>query len=241
MRRLARMAWFGHVPQMDVAFSFAGERLLPLPCGGLFWPARDTLLVADLHFEKASAFARKGWLLPPYDTAETLRRLIDAIEQTGARRVICLGDSFHDGRGPDRLPEGARSALQALIASLDWLWITGNHDDRAGASLGGRVMAEAVIGGLTLRHEADPGDATPEVSGHFHPKVAVHHRGRRISRRCFAVSATKIILPAYGAFTGGLDVGDPAIARVMRGATTAWVAEGAQLLRFPVPCAAPVS
>ena len=218
---------------MDVALSFAGERLHPLPCGALFWPARDTLLVADLHFEKASAFARKGWLLPPYDSAETLRRLIDTLENTGARRVVCLGDSFHDAGGPDRLPAGARDGLRSLIASLDWLWITGNHDDRAGASLGGRVMAEACIAGLILRHEADPDDATPEISGHFHPKVAIHHRGRRIARRCFAVSATKIILPAYGAFTGGLDVGDPAISGVMRGTTTAWVAEGTRLLRFP--------
>jgi DNA ligase-associated metallophosphoesterase len=222
---------------MDVSLSFAGEALRPLPCGALFWPARDTLLVADLHFEKASAFARKGWLLPPYDSAETLHRLIDALEVTGAQRVICLGDSFHDAGGPDRLGVGVREGLRSLIASLDWLWITGNHDDRAGAELGGRVMAEARIGPLTLRHEADPDDPAPEVSGHFHPKVAVHHRGRRISRRCFAVSATKIILPAYGAFTGGLDVGDPAIAGVMRGNTTAWVAEGARLLRFPVEMA----
>ena len=223
---------------MDVAISFAGERLRPLPCGGLFWPARNTLLVADLHFEKASAFAAKGWLLPPYDSAETLRRLIDALEHTGATRVVCLGDSFHDARGPDRLATGVRDALRGLIASLDWLWITGNHDDRAGASLGGRVMAEARIGALTLRHEADPDDASPEVSGHYHPKVAIHHRGRRIARRCFAVSATKIIVPAYGAFTGGLDVEDPAIQRVMRGRVTAWVAEGARLLPFPVVAAA---
>ena len=219
---------------MDVAFSFAGEHLQPLSCGALFWPARSTVLVADLHFEKASAFARKGWLLPPYDSAETLRRLIDTLERTGARRVVCLGDSFHDAGGPARLPPGPREGLRALIASLDWLWITGNHDDRAGAALGGRVMPEARIGCLTLRHEADPDEAMPELSGHFHPKVAIHHRGRRIARRCFAVSATKIILPAYGAFTGGLDVGDPAIAWVMRGTTTAWVAEGTQLLRFPV-------
>ena len=223
---------------MDVALSFAGERLLPLPCGALFWPARETLLVADLHFEKASAMARKGWLLPPYDSSETLRRMIDALDVTRASRVVCLGDSFHDAGGPDRLDDHVRTTLRALITSLDWLWITGNHDDRAGASLGGRVMAEAQIGGLTLRHEADRHDATPEVSGHYHPKVAIHHRGRRIARRCFAVSATKIILPAYGAFTGGLDVADPAIAGVMRGPMTACIAEGRQLLRFPVEAAA---
>ena len=220
--------------RMDVALSFAGETLRPLPCGALYWPARHTLFVADLHFEKASAFARRGWLLPPHDSAETLRLLIDAIEATGARRIVCLGDSFHDRGGPDRLLPGPRAALRTLTASLDWLWITGNHDDSAGASLGGRVMPEARIGALTLRHEADANDAAPELSGHYHPKVAVHMRGRRIVRRAFAVSASKIILPAYGAFTGGLDIGDPAITGVMRGAVTAVVAEGARLLRFPV-------
>ncbi len=219
---------------MDVALSFAGESLCPLPCGALHWPAQDLLLVADLHFEKASAFARRGRLLPPYDSADTLAALIDALELTGARRVVCLGDSFHDRGGPDRLPDGPRAALKSLTASLDWLWITGNHDEAAAASLGGRVMAEARIGPLTLRHEADPGDMAPELSGHFHPKVAVHIRGRRIVRRCFAVSATKMILPAYGAFTGGLDVGDPAIAAAMPGAVVAWVAEAGRLLRFPV-------
>ena len=222
---------------MDVALSFAGESLRPLPCGALHWPAQNALLVADLHFEKASAFARRGWLLPPYDSADTLRILIDALEQTGARRVICLGDSFHDTNGPDRLPAGPRAALQALTSSLDWLWITGNHDDCAGASLGGRIMPEARIGALTLRHEADPDDPAPELSGHFHPKVTVQIRGRRIVRRAFAVSATKIILPAYGAFTGGLDIADPAITGVMRGPVTAVVAQGAALLHFPVSAA----
>jgi DNA ligase-associated metallophosphoesterase len=222
---------------MDVSLSFAGETLQPLPCGALYWPAQRALLVADLHFEKASAFARRGWLLPPYDSAETLRLLINALEATRAERVICLGDSFHDAGGPGRLPAGPRAALKALTASLDWLWIAGNHDEAAGASLGGRVMAEARIGALTLRHEADPDDPSPELSGHFHPKIAVAVRGRRIVRRCFAVSTSKLILPAYGAFTGGLDVGDPAIVGFMRGPVTAVVAEAGTLLHFPVAAA----
>ncbi len=183
-----------------------------MACGALFWPAQSALIVADLHFEKASAFARRGWLLPPHDSAETLRRLIDAIEASGARRVICLGDSFHDPGGPARLPAGPRNALRALTTTLDWLWITGNHDDSAGAALGGRVMAEARIGPLTLRHEADPADPASELSGHFHP--------------------------AYGAFAGGLDVGDPAITGVMRGPVTAIVAEAGRLLHFPISAAA---
>ncbi|GGE14963.1 metallophosphatase [Polymorphobacter glacialis] len=219
---------------MSVSLSFAGESLRPQPCGALHWPAFDTLFVADLHFEKASAFARFGRLLPPHDSADTLACLIDALEATGARRIVCLGDSFHDRGGPDRLPAGPRAAIKSLTASLDWLWITGNHDEAAAASLGGRVMTEARIGPLTLRHEAVPGDPAPELSGHFHPKVAVHIRGRRIVRRCFAVSATKIILPAYGAFTGGLDVADPAITSVMDGPVMAYVQEGHHLLRFPI-------
>jgi uncharacterized protein len=219
---------------MDVSLSFAGETLEPLTCGALFWPAQNLLLVADLHLEKASAFARRGWMLPPHDSTDTLAALIEALETTGARRVVCLGDSFHDSNGPDRLAAGPRAALKALVASLDWLWITGNHDDRAGAALGGRVMRQAQIGGLMLRHEADPDDPTPEVSGHFHPKVAISIRGRRIVRRCFAVSPTKLMLPAYGAFTGGLEIIDPAIIGAMRGPTTAIVMEAGQLLRFPI-------
>ncbi len=209
-----------------------------MPCGALSWPAQNALLVADLHFEKASAFGRKGWMLPPYDSADTIAGLIDALEVTGARRVWCLGDSFHDRGGPARMPAGPRAALQALTTSLDWLWISGNHDivaaHEAAALVGGRVVAEARVGDIVLRHEADMDDATPEISGHFHPKVAVHIRGRRIVRRCFAMAATKLIMPAYGAFTGGLDVADAAIMRVMGGALTAVVAEGPRLLRFPV-------
>ncbi len=224
-----------HSPAMDVSLSFAGETLVPMACGALHWPAQSALLVADLHFEKASAFARRGRLLPPYDSADTLAALIDALEATGARRVYCLGDSFHDAGGPARLPAGPRAALKSLTAHLDWLWITGNHDDAAAGALGGRVMADAIVGPLTLRHEAVPGDPAPELSGHFHPKVAVHIRGRRIVRRCFAVSPTKIILPAYGAFTGGLDVTDPAITAVMPPPLAAYVPEAGRLLRFPVP------
>jgi len=219
---------------MSVSLSFAGETLVPLPCGALHWPAQDALLVADLHFEKASSFARRGRLLPPYDSAATLALLIDAVEARGVLRVICLGDSFHDAGGPGRLPEPARAALRRMTADLDWLWITGNHDDGAAAALGGRVMVEARIGALTLRHEALPGDPAPELSGHFHPKVHVAIRGRRIARRCFALAATKLILPAYGAFTGGLDIADPALVAVLGPGAVALVAEGGRLLRFPV-------
>jgi DNA ligase-associated metallophosphoesterase len=223
---------------MDVSLSFAGETLVPQRCGGLHWPAQEALLVADLHFEKASAYAPRGRLLPPYDSHDTLAAMIDSIERTGARRVICLGDSFHDAAGPARLADGPRATLKMLTRDLDWLWITGNHDDEAAGSLGGRVATETQIGPLTLRHEAVPGDPAPELSGHFHPKITIRIRGRAITRRCFALTATKIILPAYGALTGGLHVDDPAFAPVFAGPATALVTEAGRLLRFPVPRAA---
>ena len=219
---------------MSVSLSFAGEDLQPLPCGALWWPAESTLFVADLHFEKASHFAAKGWLLPPHATADTVANLIAAIESTGAQRLVCLGDSFHDEAGPERLSDEARRALMTMTRSLDWWWITGNHDEDAAAVLGGRVMVEGRIGPLVLRHEADPADPTPELSGHFHPKLVIRHRGRHIARRCFAHSPTKLILPAYGAFTGGLDVADPALQAALAGPVTALVVDGERLLRFPV-------
>jgi uncharacterized protein len=219
---------------MSVSFSFAGESFQPLPCGALWWPGEQTLFVADLHFEKASHFAAKGWLLPPHATADTLANLIGAVESTGAQRLVCLGDSFHDEAGPERLQPETRRALMTMTRSLDWWWITGNHDEDSAGVLGGRVMAQASLGPLVLRHEADPADATPELSGHFHPKLVIRHRGRHIARRCFAHSPTKLILPAYGAFTGGLDLADPAMQTALAGPATALVVEGDRLLRFPV-------
>lgn len=223
-----------HTTPMPVSLSFAGEGFRPMPCGALFWPAQDALLVADLHFEKASFYATHGQFLPPYDSVDTLASLIDAIETTGASRVWCLGDSFHDARGPARLADGPRAALMALTQGLDWVWVTGNHDHRSAATLGGRVMIEARAGPFVLRHEADPSDPTAEISGHYHPKIRVAARGRSLSRRCFAVSATKLVLPAYGALTGGLDVSDPAFSAVFGGRFTAYVASGERLLGFPV-------
>lgn len=219
---------------MDDAFDFAGQTLHLMASGGLWWPAAATLFVADLHLEKASHFAAKGWLLPPHASGETLAALIDAVEATGATRVVCLGDSFHDEGGPDRLLPEARRALGLMTRGLDWWWITGNHDDDAAAALGGQVHAEARLGPFVLRHEADPADPGPELSGHFHPKLVVRHRGRQISRRCLAMGPAKLILPAFGTFTGGLEVADPAIRAALAGPCTALVRDGGRLLRFPV-------
>ncbi len=218
----------------DVSLSFAGAALRPLACGALHWPAQAALLVADLHLEKASFFAKHGQMLPPYDSHDTLAALIDAVETTGARRVFALGDSFHDSAGVARLPANARAALSALTRDLDWCWITGNHDGTAAADVGGAVEVEREIGGIWLRHEAVPHDVRPEISGHFHPKVGVTVRGRRIVRRCFALTPSKLVLPAFGALTGGLDIGDAAMARALGRPLTALVATPERLLRFPV-------
>lgn len=217
-----------------VSFSFAGEAMVPQECGALFWPAQGALLVADLHLEKASFYASHGQFLPPYDSLDTLACLIAAVEATGATRLWCLGDSFHDVGGVARLPARARATLGRLTRDLDWVWITGNHDHGSARALGGRVMAEAVSGGIRLRHEAVRGDPAPEISGHFHPRLRLVVRGRRIVRRCFAVTPTKLVLPALGALTGGLDVADPALARAVGGPLSALVATRERLLRFPV-------
>lgn len=219
---------------MSVALSFAGHAFVPQPCGALLWPARATLLLADLHLEKASFYGVHGQFLPPYDSLDTLTCLIDAVEATGATRIICLGDSFHDAGGAARLPDGAAAALRRLTRDLDWLWLTGNHDDASAGVLGGRVAVAARIDGIDLRHEAVPGAPDPEISGHFHPKLRLTLRGRRVVRRCFALTPTKLVLPAYGALTGGLDVTDPAFARAVGAPLAALVATPARLLRFPV-------
>lgn len=217
-----------------VSLSFAGQRFVPQQCGALFWPGRNALLVADLHLEKASFYGLHGQFLPPYDSFDTLRCLIDAVETTGATRLWCLGDSFHDAGGAERLPTTARGVLERLTRDLDWVWITGNHDHGSAGVLGGRVMVEAAVDGIVLRHEAAANDSAPEISGHFHPKLRLTVRGRRIVRRCFAVTPTKLVLPAYGALTGGLDVGDPALARALGGPLAALVATRERLLRFEV-------
>ncbi len=219
---------------MSVALSFAGETFVPQPCGALFWPARATLLLADLHLEKASFYGVHGQFLPPYDSFDTMQCLIDAVEATRAHRVICLGDSFHDIGGAARLPAPVGAALRHLTRDLDWLWLTGNHDDGSAGILGGRVAAEARIDGIALRHEAVAADPSPEISGHFHPKLRLTLRGRRVVRRCFALTPSKLVLPAYGALTGGLDVADPIFSRAVGGPLAALVPTRDRLLRFPI-------
>jgi len=209
------------------------HRFQPLASGGLWWIDRRTLIVADLHLEKASHFAARGTPLPPYDTLATLDAIAHDIEALDAAAVICLGDSFHDVRAFDRLDAEARLRLRRLTRAVEWTWITGNHDPDVHPDLGGRSVAAASVAGLWLRHEADPASEGPELSGHFHPKVWISARGRTIGRRCFAVSSRRIILPAYGVFTGGLDIGDPAIRAVMGRNYDAVLVADNRLLRYP--------
>jgi DNA ligase-associated metallophosphoesterase len=217
-----------------VPFPFAGETFEATPSGALFWRAREALLVADLHLEKASWFARLGQFLPPYDSHATLTALAAEVESSGARRLFCLGDSFHDAFGCERLPESARGLLTGLTGDVDWTWIVGNHDPGFADHCGGRIADEVELGGIILRHESLPGEPRPEISGHFHPKFRLNLKGRHVSRRCFVLSATKIIMPAFGALTGGLDARHPEILRSVGPQASALVPVSDRLLRFPL-------
>lgn len=220
-----------------VRFSFAGHELVALAAGALYWPAREALLVADLHFEKASWFAQFGQMLPPYDTLATLDALEAVVARVNPAELWCLGDSFHDPRGCERLPEAEGATLRRLTGSLRWTWILGNHDagGRLAELCGGDVAEEAEVDGLLLRHEADPAERRPELSGHFHPKLRLTLRGRAVARRCFIASETKLILPAFGALTGGLDADHPEILRAIGGRPAqALVPLPDRLLRFPL-------
>lgn len=197
--------------------SVNGASLLCDPEGVLFWPERETLVVSDLHLEKGSAFAVRGQFLPPYDTAATLARLDTTLRRLRPRRVICLGDSFHDPDAPARLSDGDGATIRALTAAHDWIWICGNHDPAPPEAWGGRAEQEVVLGGLRFRHEpSDRGTGTGEICGHFHPKATVMTRAKRISGRCFVTDGRRLILPAFGAYTGGLNVLDPAIAGLFK-------------------------
>ena len=187
-----------------------GISMIADPDGALYWPVHGLLAVADLHLEKGSSFAARGQLLPPYDTAATLARLGRLIAQYAPRCVVALGDSFHDGGGPARLTAGDRENLHGLQRGRDWVWITGNHDPEPAENIGGAFHETLTVGALTFRHL--PTGKTNEICGHLHPVARVSHRGRTVSRRCFAADKTRMVMPAFGAFTGGLNVRDAAFA-----------------------------
>jgi uncharacterized protein len=192
----------------------AGAALVADAAGALYWPDERLLAVADLHLEKGSAFAARGVLLPPYDTTATLARLAKLIEHYRPALVIALGDSFHDGGGPARMAEDSRTALTALQHGRDWVWLAGNHDPDPPQGCGGEVAKELAIGSLTFRHEPSPHLADGEIAGHLHPSARVAQRGRGVARRCFAADAKRLVMPAFGAFAGGLNIRDRAFVAV---------------------------
>lgn len=234
------------VRAMFAPFPFAGHELALDQGRALYWPAERALLVADLHLEKASWFAQRGSMLPPYDSRDTLERLADAVRITGARRVITLGDNFHDDAGAHRLDPYCTGMLEALTRALDWVWITGNHDEALPKGFGGTIVPELELGGIILRHEAKPGETAPELSGHYHPKLRVNVRNRHIARPCAvmgrsATGAERMIMPAFGTLTGGLDAGAPAIRAALSPATRieALMPARGQIARFALwPAAA---
>jgi uncharacterized protein len=182
--------------------------------GALYWREEGALIVADLHLEKGSSFARRGQLLPPYDTTETLSRLARLIAHYAPRTVIALGDNFHDGGGPARLSAENRASLTALQRGRDWIWIAGNHDPEPAAGIGGSFAATLAIGALTFRHLPSRDAPDGEIAGHLHPVGRVAQRGRAVSRRCFACDGARLVMPAFGAYTGGLNIRDRAFAAV---------------------------
>jgi hypothetical protein len=197
---------------MTATIIINGATLRADPAGALYWPERGLLVVADLHFEKASSFARRGQFLPPYDSRETLARLERLIGRFRPLRVVCLGDSFHDRSAALRLQSEDLVRLGRMIAAVDWVWIAGNHDPDPPAGLGGRVERELAEAPLMFRHEpAGKLLAAGEICGHFHPKATVATEAGRVSSRCFVTNGRALVMPAFGAFTGGLDATDPAI------------------------------
>lgn len=226
---------------VSFAFPFCGDEFVLTQSRALFWPRENALLVADLHLEKASFFAKYGQLLPPYDSRETLERLADALRETGARRVYTLGDNFHDSHGSRTLGDYDSGMLAVLTRATDWVWITGNHDPAMEARCGGTIAEELEVAGMVLRHMAKKGEVRPELSGHYHPRVQVKIHHRHIRRPCAVVSENgeasgRMILPAFGALTGGMNAADPAILQAMQPASAidAVVMAGKRLARFPL-------
>ncbi|MEO1038828.1 MAG: ligase-associated DNA damage response endonuclease PdeM [Pseudomonadota bacterium] len=204
--------------------SVNGARVLADISGAGLVLDEGALLVADLHFEKGSAFAARGQFLPPYDTRATVKRLAEAIARLKPKTVIALGDSFHDLGAHGRMHGDDVAAIRSLVASVaDWVWIEGNHDPAPPPDLGGRFTSEMRLGPLTLRHEPQPGPQPGEAAGHLHPCARVAARGRAVRRRCFLSDGRRLILPAFGAFTGGLNVRDEAFAPLFDTAPTAWM------------------
>ena len=215
------------------AIGICGVDLLMDLSGAICWPDESTLVVADLHLEKGSSFAVRGVLLPPYDTAATLALLGRVIARHAPRLVIALGDSFHDGGGPARVMPQDRATLAGLQRGRDWVWIAGNHDPDPAQNIGGVFAKSLSLGPLAFRHEPTAGAAEGEIAGHLHPTAQVTQRGRCVTRKCFAANEHRMILPAFGAYAGGLNIRDRAFLAVFGAlAFTAHLIGERRLYRF---------
>lgn len=195
--------------------SICGKAMRAHMSGALYWPAEKALLVADLHLEKGSHFAQRGQMLPPYDTRETLRKLATVIDFYDAATVIALGDSLHDGDALERMDAADRETLAIMQEDREWIWITGNHDGDSAQAIGGTVCDELTVEGITLRHAPAPGARTHELAGHMHPAARIVMHGTALRRPCFVGNGVRLVLPAFGAYTGGLNVLDEAFAPLL--------------------------
>lgn len=206
---------------------FMDQRMMLDPAGALFWPERSLLAVSDLHLEKGSSFARRGMLLPPWDTRATLDRLVLLLRHWHPQILVLLGDSFHDTGAVGRLAREEADRLNVIAAGLRLIWVRGNHDPLPPEALGGEATEEFALGAIVFRHQALARPATAEISGHYHPKAMIPARGTGIVRPCFVADSRRVLMPAFGAYTGGLDVRDPAIARLFpRGARVFLLGQG---------------
>lgn len=210
----------------------SGERLMLDPEGLVAWPAQRLLAVADLHLEKGSHFAASGRFVPPYDTRETLARLARALRRYRPATLVMLGDSFHDRHGCARLSAADRAALAHSLAGIGVIWVLGNHDPVPPEGLPGQTVAEWRLGPFTFRHVAQQG-AVGELSGHFHPKATMPTRAGAVTRPCFIADARRVMLPSFGAYTGGLDIRDPAVAGLFPQGGRAFLLGDGRLFSFP--------
>ena len=216
----------GRIPRTLSSIAVGGAQFTPDAAGALYWDEQKTLIVADLHLQKSSSFARRGTLLPPYDTPATLALLAAVIARYGPRRVIALGDSFHDTEGASTLGSDDLDSLRKLQAGRDWLWIAGNHDPHLPSSIGGETVPHLRIGGIRFVHEPDSSRHGPEVAGHLHPAAKLYHRGASVRRKCFIGNGSRLVLPAFGVYAGGLNVLDRAFAALFGRAFLVWMLGG---------------
>jgi DNA ligase-associated metallophosphoesterase len=219
---------------MTVSLTFCGEQLLLDPAGALVWPRLSLLAVADLHLEKGSACARQGSLVPPWDSRDTLERFATLVRTYRPATIVSVGDGFHDDGGAARLHASEARVLAGIASNARLVWVCGNHDPSPPACIQGECMAQLAIGTLLFRHQAQHG-AEGEISGHFHPKARIATRAGDVVRPCFIAAPHRIILPSFGAYTGGLDITSPAISALFPHGAEAFLLGRTKVFRFQVP------